>query len=143
MPTPRTTLQACAVLIAALLIGACASYDPETISPSDESLLKFAEEPVRDLQFSQLMDWYGYNRNYLVLRFNNQRWYAVGVMEPCVTDARQARSLGLNTVVSTRLGVLDRVILDGRSCRIEEIRPLDHDAFRQSRDAYLASRRQG
>ena len=127
---------ACFVLI---LITGCASFEPESISPSDESLLQYTEQPVRDIQFSRLVEWYGYNRDHLVLRFNHQKWYALSVLEPCVADVRSARNFRLDTVVSTRLGVLDRVIVDGRTCRINEIRPLDHNAFRESREAYLAS----
>ena len=122
-----------------LSIGGCASYKPEDILPSDESLLQFTDEPVRDIQFSRLIEWYGYNRDHLVLRFNHQKWYALSVLEPCIADVRQARKFRLDTVVSTRLGVLDRVVVDGRTCRINEIRPLDHNAFRESRDRYLAS----
>ncbi|MEM7054790.1 MAG: DUF6491 family protein [Pseudomonadota bacterium] len=127
------------VAVVVVSLGGCAGYEPEDIAPSDESLLQFTDEPVRDLQFSRLFDWYGYNRDYLVLRFNHQKWYALSVLEPCVADVRQVRRLSLDTVVSTRLGVLDRIVLDGRSCRIDEIRLLDHNAFREQRDAYLAS----
>ena len=122
-----------------LLTTGCASYNPDHIAPSDESLLKFTEEPVREVEFSQLVDWYGYNRDYLVLRFNHQKWYALSVLEPCVSDVRQVRKLELETAISRRLGNLDRVILNGRRCLIGEIRPLDHNAFRESRDATLAA----
>lgn len=127
------------IVAATVLVSGCASYNPDHIAPSDESLLKFTKEPVREVEFSQLVDWYGYNRDYLVLRFNHQKWYALSVLESCVTDVRQVRKLRLETAISRRLGNLDRVVLNGRRCLIDEIRPLDHDAFRESRDAYLAS----
>ena len=121
------------------LAAGCATYNPDHIAPSDESLLQFTEEPVREVEFSQLIEWYGYNRDYLVLRFNHQKWYALSVQEPCVSDVRQVRRLELETAISRRLGKLDRVVLNGRRCLIDEIRPLDHNAFRESRDSYLAS----
>ncbi|MEM1081573.1 MAG: DUF6491 family protein [Pseudomonadota bacterium] len=136
---PLQTLKLVLFILGIASLAACAGYDAELISPTDESLLTFTDEPVDEITFSQLVDWYGYNRDYLVLRFNRQQWFALKVMEPCVSDVRQARSLQLDTVLSTRLGLLDRVVVDGRSCRIDELRPLDHDAFRESRDEYLKS----
>lgn len=122
-----------------VLTTGCATYNPDHIAPSDESLLEFTEEPVREVEFSQLLEWYGYNRDYMVLRFNHQKWYALSVLEPCVSDVRQVRKLELETAISRRLGNLDRVILNGHRCLIDEIRPLDHNAFRESREATLAA----
>lgn len=124
-------------LIAVALAG-CATTDPVEPAPSDASLLKFTGEPVSEIRFWELMEWHPYNREYVLLEFNQNQWYAVNVLQPCYSDVRTVNRLGLNTFVDQRLRDADRLYLDDRDCRINEIRPLDFAAFKDSREAELA-----
>jgi len=114
-----------AIAALALALAACAAPRSGGARYAD-----FLGEPVENFRFVHLLEWHPVDENAVVLRFDRNRYYALMLRDPCIAHAREASRLALDSVFPKRLRVHDRVLLDGRRCIIDEIRPLDHDAYR-------------
>ena len=109
------------VLLLALLAG-CATPAPTTGSGAP-SPVSFAEDPVDDVRFARMIEWRPVDRDHVMLRFDRNRYVLIEPMNPCLADLREAEGLRLVQSVPNRLTVSDRLLIDGRECRIVSIRP--------------------
>ena len=115
--------------LAALVLTACAaSRGSEPTAP----FMDFVGEPERSIGFSQLVDWRVLDRDWVMLRVNRNRFFAVELMQPCIADAREAVGMRLVQGSPGRLTTADRVVLQGRDCRIARIAPFDHAGWREA-----------
>lgn len=122
---PQSILRARLVICAAIIIGvsACGTTPRET-PPSYGDWRSALGEPVDRVRFSHLIDWQALDREWISLEFSDRRIFALQVRDPCIADARQARSLRLDTAMSNLLHRSDRVRLDDYDCLIKSIRTL-------------------
>ncbi|NKI35966.1 hypothetical protein HFP89_12415 [Wenzhouxiangella sp. XN79A] len=122
-------LKGCLALCAALVLTACAANrETEPTAP----FMQFVGEPERSIGFSQLVDWRVLDRDWVMLRVNRNRFFAVQLMQPCIADAREAIGMRLVQGSAGRLTTADRVVLQGRDCRIARIAPFDHAGWREA-----------
>lgn len=94
----------------------------------------FVGEEVRSIGFAQLVDWQVLEREWVMLRVNRNRFYAVELMQPCIADAREANGLRLVQTAPGRLTNADRIVLGGRSCRIARIAEFDQAGWLEASD---------
>lgn len=112
-------------LIAAgtILLSGCA-VAPRNDPPSYGDWREALAEPVDRVRFSNLIDWQPLDRDWVLLRFNGGRAFAVRPRDPCLADVREARTLELVSAMPNLLHRSDQVRLDDQLCMIEEIRTL-------------------
>ncbi len=115
--------------LAAMTLTACAATRGSEPTPP---FMDFVGEPERSIGFSQLVDWRVLERDWVMLRVNRNRFYAVELMQPCVADVREAIGMRLVQGSPGRLTTADRVVLRGRDCRIAQIAPFDHAGWREA-----------
>ncbi|MGB0513346.1 MAG: DUF6491 family protein [Wenzhouxiangellaceae bacterium] len=108
-------------LALAMLVG-CATPAPMS-GPGAPAPDSFAGEPVDDVRFARLIEWRPVDRDHLMLRFDRNRYVLVEPMDPCFANLREAEGMRLVQSVSNRLHISDRLLIDGRECRIVSIRP--------------------
>jgi len=106
-----------------MAVSAC-SVLPREDPPSYGDWRAGAGNAVDRVRFSHLIDWQPLDREWVLLEFSDRRLFALEVREPCIGDAREARSLKLDTAMKNTLHLSDRVRLDRYQCLIETIRPL-------------------
>ena len=115
-----------AVVVSGLSAGiAACSVTPRQDPPSYGNWQEAVGEPVQRVRFSHLIDWQPVDRDWVLLEFSDRRMFAVEVRDPCISDAREASSLELDTAMKNTLHRSDRVRLDEYRCLIETIRPLE------------------
>ena len=107
-------------LAVALLFGCSAT--PRSEPPSFGQWRAESGEPVDRVRFSNLLDWQPLDRDWILLRFNGGKSFALRPRDPCMADVRQARTLELVSSMPNLLHRSDRVRLDENVCLIEEIR---------------------
>ena len=117
------------LMAASLVLTACAATRGNEPTPP---FLDFVGEPERSIGFSQLVDWRVLERDWVMLRVNRNRFYAVELMQPCIADAREAIGMRLVQGSPGRLTTADRIVLQGRDCRIARIAPFDHSDWREA-----------
>lgn len=112
-------------LIAAsmILLSGCTA-NPRSDPPSYGDWRATSAEPVDRIRFSNLIDWQPLDRDWISLRFNGGRAFAVRPRDPCLADVREARTLELVSAMPNLLHRSDQVRLDDKLCMIEEIRTL-------------------
>lgn len=119
-----------------LVLGAGCSAAPRTDPPSFGDWRAESGEPVDRIRFSNLIDWQPLDRDWLLLRFNGGKSFAIRPRDPCLGDVREARTLELVSAMPNLLHRSDRVRLDGNVCLIEEMRsvpsPVSDDKVRGS-----------
>lgn len=76
-----------------------------------------------DVRFARLIEWRPVDRDHVMLRFDRNRYVLIEPMNPCFADLREAEGLRLVQGISNRLTISDRLLIDGRECRIASIRP--------------------
>jgi len=117
--------------VAASLLGvgliACAA-EPRENPPSYGNWRESMGEPVDRVRFSHLVDWQPLDRHWVLLEFSDGRRFALEVRDPCITDAREAGTLELETAMKNTLHRSDRVRLDRYRCLIRTIRTIEPDA---------------
>ncbi|MDT8408689.1 MAG: DUF6491 family protein [Wenzhouxiangellaceae bacterium] len=114
-----------------VVLPACAGLP----DPSDRNDWRsYAAKPVSDIRFSSLLEWRPLDRDSLLLRFDRNRYFVIQLQEPCISDVREANSMRLVQSMPNRLNRFDRVVIGGRNCRIEGMRPFDFEAFRRASD---------
>lgn len=91
--------------------------------PGAPAATSFAAEPVDEVRFASLIEWRPIDRDHLMLRFDRNRYVLVEPMNPCFADLREAEGLRLVQSVPNRLNISDRLLIDGRECRITSMRP--------------------
>jgi len=112
-----------------LLIG-CAATPRGGARPADPP--EHAGAPVEDVRFANLLEWRPFDADHVLLRFDRGRYVLVEPMDPCFADVREASQMQLRQSVPNRLHRFDRIVLDGRDCRIVALRPFDHAAWRSA-----------
>jgi len=132
------------VVVAAGLLGiglaACAA-GPRENPPSYGDWRASMGENVDRVRFSHLVDWQALDREWVMLEFSDGRRYAVEVRDPCITDAREAGRLELETAMKNTLHHSDRIHLDRHRCLIETIREMAPGSWRNRyRGSVSASR---
>jgi len=110
------------------LLAGCATPAP-TSGPGAPAPMAFADDPVDDVRFAHLIEWRPVDRDHLMLRFDRNRYVLVEPMNPCFANLREANGLRLVQSVPNRLHIRDRLLIDGRECRIVSIRPFDFGAW--------------
>jgi len=81
-------------------------------------------ERVDRVRFSNLIDWQPLDRDWILLRFNGGKSFALRPRDPCMADVREARTLELVPAMPNLLHRSDQVRLDDNVCLIEEIRSM-------------------
>ncbi len=112
--------------LAILLVSACAGVEERH---NGAQYSDYVDDPISDFRFVSLLEWRPVDEKKVLLRFDRNRYYVLTLREPCIAHVREADRLVLDPVISKRLRVNDRVRLDGTRCIIDEIRPLDFDAW--------------
>ncbi|MDT8450001.1 MAG: DUF6491 family protein [Wenzhouxiangellaceae bacterium] len=120
-----------ATLPAVAVLAGCAADDIPSPAMDSGRFLQYADEPVKDIRYRNFIEWHPLNREWMLLRFENDRYYVLEVDDPCVADLREVQTLRLVESMTDRLNRLDHVRVDGRDCRIREMRPIDYAAFTQ------------
>ena len=95
----------------------------------DPTFRAYTGEPVDGIRYAHVVEWHPLGRNSVHLRFDRNRHYVLELREPCVGHPREKDVLELDPASAGRLRPNDRVRLDGRSCMIDAILPLDHGAW--------------
>ncbi len=122
-----------ALLLALGLAGCAMTADPDAESADPAPVYPgFVGEPVRSFGYSQLVDWHALDRDWVMVRVNRNRFFAIELRQPCVADAREPVGLRLLPGSPNRLTTADRVLLRGRDCPIESIAPFDHAGWREA-----------
>lgn len=116
----RRCCRAGLIAMALVLFSGC-SPTLRSDPPSYGDWRPAAGEAVDRIRFSNLIDWQPLDRDWILLRFNGGRSFAVRPLDPCLSDVRQARSLELVSALPNLLHRSDRVRLDENLCLIEEI----------------------
>lgn len=109
------------IALVLVLVAGCAAT-PRSDPPSFGDWQPESGEPVDRISFSNLIDWQPLNRDWLLLRFNGGRSFAIRPRDPCIGDVREARTVELVSTMPNLLHRSDRVRLDDYVCLIEEIR---------------------
>lgn len=85
-----------------------------------------AEAPVERFSFNFLRDWHPLEKDWLLLNFGGERDLAVQIRQPCVANVREATSVALVQSLPNQLHrQADRIRIDGRTCHIEKMRPVN------------------
>lgn len=122
-----------ALLLALGLAGCAATGDRDAASADPAPVYRgFIGEPVRSFDYSQLVDWRALDRDWVMVRVNRNRFFAIELRQPCVADAREPLGLQLLSGSPNRLTTADRILLRGRLCPIESIAPFDHAGWREA-----------
>lgn len=111
------------VALVLIIVSGCSAM-PRTDPASFGSWRAESGNPVDRISFSNLVDWQPLDRDWLMLRFNGGKTFAVRPRDPCIGDVREARTLELVSAMPNLLHRSDRVRLDGNVCLIEEIRSI-------------------
>ena len=122
----RIAFVAAAATFLAAGIAAC-SVTPRQDPPSYGNWHGAMGEPVDRVRFSHLIDWQPLDREWVLLEFSDGRLFALELRDPCITDAREASALELETAMGNTLHLSDRVRVGRYRCLIETIRPLASD----------------
>ena len=109
------------IALAVALLSGC-SAAPRSEPPSFGEWRAESGEPVDQVRFSNLIDWQPLDRDWILLRFNGGKSFALRPRDPCMADVREARTLELVSPMPNLLHRSDRVRLDENVCLIEEIR---------------------
>jgi len=109
------------VALVMIVVSGC-SATPRTDPPSYGKWRAESGAPVGRFRFSNLIDWQPLDRDWLLLRFNGGKSFAIRPRDPCIGDVREARTLELRSAMPNLLHRSDRVRLDDNVCLIEEIR---------------------
>lgn len=109
--------------LAAIFLTGC-GLSPRNEPPSYGEWQADAGESVDRIRFSNLIDWQALDRDWIMLRFNGGRSFALRPRDPCLADVREAKSIELVSAMVNLLHRSDRVRLDDNVCLIEEIRVL-------------------
>ena len=112
------------LIAAGMIVLAGCSATPRSEPPSYGDWREASAEPVDRIRFSNLVDWQALDRDWVLLRVNGGRAFAVRPRDPCLADVREARTLELVSAMPNLLHRSDQVRLDDRLCMIEEIRAL-------------------
>lgn len=107
--------------LALAFLSGCAAI-PRGDPPSYGDWQAESAAPVDRIRFANLIDWQPLNRDWLLLRFNGGRSFAIRPRDPCMADVREARALELVSALPNLLHRSDQVRVDGKACLIEEIR---------------------
>ena len=125
--------------VVVMLVSGC-STAPRSDPPSYGDWHSESGQSVDRVRFSNLIDWQPLDRDWLLLRFNGGKSFAVRPRDPCMGDVREATTLELLSAMPNLLHRSDRLRLDDSVCLIEDIRSLsssvDDDNTRGS--AYLS-----
>ena len=129
------SLIACAALSATLLLGACTSgmTRAERLSLYEQN----AGEAVARINYFNPQGWEEVDDQHIVVTMRPSEVYLMRLSGPCLDFDNGAAGM----LISTQTGAwvqakFDRVSFgSGFSCRIEEIRPLDMQGMRTTREA--------
>ena len=119
---PLRASRGCCWLVVLALLAGCAAPAPVS-GPGAPDPIRFAEDAVDDVRFVRLIEWRPVGRDHVVLRFDRNRYFLIEPMNPCFADLREADGLRLVQSVPNRLNINDRLLIDGRECRIVSMRP--------------------
>jgi hypothetical protein len=114
-------------MMTVVLVGCAGSADRG--QPIMAPFEKFIGDEVRSIGFAQLVDWQVLEREWVMLRVNRNRFYAVELMQPCIADVREANGLRLVQTAAGRLTTADRISIGGQGCRIARIAEFDHEGW--------------
>jgi hypothetical protein len=113
------------------LLSACASTpDTESADPVTAAWTEHAGSSRDRVVFPQLQAWKPLEDDWIAVRTRADDYFLLRLESACASDLRFSSSLSLAIRQSSRnvLSRFDRVLVGDRSCRIQEIRPVDVDA---------------
>jgi Family of unknown function (DUF6491) len=140
MSCSRSLLRAACLLAAAVLLAACSGIPLKQRDAAERARFEaYAGKPVD--HFTWLTDYNGWepiSRDQLVIWTDINQAYLITVFQPC-TDLMFARRIALHPTADTVYAHFDSVHVEGWSCIIKTIQPVDyrrmqHD-LRQQREA--------
>jgi hypothetical protein len=112
------------------LLGACATQGPrERDALRLEQFMEAAGPPIDSFQFVRMHRWQGLGPDTVAVWTRMNQLYLVRVEQPCF-GLEFARSIALTSSVGRVSRRFDAVLFEDQRCRIEEIRPVDHDRLR-------------
>ena len=112
------------ILALVLIVVSGCSAIPRSEPPSYGEWRSGSGVPVDRISFSNLIDWQPLDRDWLLLRFNGGKSFAIRPRDPCMGDVREARTLELLSAMPNLLHRSDRLRLDDNVCLLEEIRSM-------------------
>jgi Family of unknown function (DUF6491) len=147
MSWSRSHLAAVCVLAAAALLASCSGIPLKQRDAAERARFEaYAGKPVDHFTwFTSYDGWEPISRDQLVVWTDINRAYLISVLRPC-TDLMFAQRIGLSSTADTVYAHFDSVHVEGWSCIIKTIRPVDylkmqHD-LRREREAREQARKQ-
>ena len=124
-------------LIAALLLGACATRGPSEVDRL-AMINANAGAPVNQIRYFNAMGWERVDPHHVLLSMSPRETWLLTVSGPCLDWGSGSPVMGLSSNGGFVYAKFDRITTAGSpvSCRIEEIRPVDAKALRKD-DAAL------
>ncbi|MEY2865977.1 MAG: hypothetical protein RIQ43_3 [Pseudomonadota bacterium] len=99
-----------------------------------EFVTRFASEPKSSVPFARSYDFEPLGRHTLLLYESMNRAYLVEIEDFC-PDLPTAMAIGVENKTSTLNAKFDALRIGGRSCRIQQIRPVDVKAMKTAQKA--------
>ncbi|MCK9489776.1 MAG: DUF6491 family protein [Xanthomonadales bacterium] len=120
------------VLAACLLLAACAAAAQRMQMEREELAIyqSHAGEPVDQVRTFRMHGWQAVADRSLLLETRLNQWYLVDVFGPC-QGLQFAHTIGVRAAMNMLRARFDHIVVDGQSCRIESIRPVDARAARE------------
>jgi hypothetical protein len=115
-----------------LLAAACATGDGASERDRATALWEKHAGPAKDrIVFPRAESWKQLGGSWLAMRTQPDDFYLLRLDPVCAEELRFGGGIALTVRQQTRnmLSRSDTVVVDGKNCRIEEIRPVDRDAL--------------
>jgi len=114
----------------ALLAGCATSSESQSGDPVTAAWTEHAGSSRDRVVFPQLQSWKQLDDDWIAVRTRADDYFLLRLEPACASELRFSSSLSLAIHQSSRnmLSRFDRVLVGDRSCRIQEIRPVDAGA---------------
>jgi len=122
-------------LLASMSLAACASMGGMSDTQKLALYSSHAGAPVRDIRYSSLLSWDKVDGDHLLLTLRPTEVWLLRLSGPCLDWSGASPSILVSPMTQGRLSVrFDRITTPQSpvTCRIEEIRPVDIAAVRES-----------